>query len=225
MKIFVILIYLLICYILNIKSIVFTPSIQDSMNLMFLNISSFSKYQLEEWNIPYFINYVFFIYLLLYINLTQRNEQSSFMGLVLYRSSKKNIFYTFLVKNIIGNVVLCTVLIFCLLCMGNFSYITYDWNQYILCIIFICRFILVFIIGMFIYDLGILFGKETLVNYFVIASILFLLIMDLIIHTHFITYSDNLKSEYVYLFFFICLFLVAYLIGRYEFIKRKGDIL
>lgn len=95
MKIFVILIYLLICYILNIKSIVFTPNIQDSMNLMFLNISSFSNYQLEEWNIPYFINYVFFLYLLLYRNLTQRNEQSSFMGLVLYRSSKKMFFISF----------------------------------------------------------------------------------------------------------------------------------
>lgn len=120
---------------------------------------------------------------------------------------------------------LCTVLIFCLLCMGNLSKRIYDWNQYILCIIFICRFILVLIIGMFIYDLGILFGKETLVNYFVIASILFLLIIDLIMRTHFITYSDDFKSECIYLFIFSCLFLAIYLIGRYEFIKRKGDVL
>ncbi len=220
----ILIIYIFLSYLINIKTIIVSPNITDIGNLLFLNISSFQSYNLESLNIPYIIMYCLLIYIIIAIDFSTINEQTSYLYLLLYRLGKNKLYTKLLIKNVENNLKILISILTCILLFILLENKTYNIITIIPIILFLIRFITIFIIFNTIHDTYQLIGKNNKAHYITLFSISILLLTDILFNTNFITYSNDTTIELLLLFLSLLIMIGTVMMGLLIF-KKKGDVL
>ena len=223
-KIFIITLYFILIIVFNIGFLNININFVDYCNLLFLNTSSFLKYDLSIWNLKYIISFYIFTILIMNFSISYTSERTSFLSMVIYRKGKKKTIYNVIKHNIFEilkyDVLINIIVIVSTICMKLISTeINIIYNYLVLNVYLLRYLILIFLLVMknFIDSIQ---GEFTTNIVKINVIILAFIIIDLMFNVNLITFSGNIIHEILYFLFYIIIGLVfnSYKIygGKYD---------
>lgn len=190
--------------------LVLLPIYQDGYSIrltevLFLNFDKFSIYQLNKFNPQMLIMFVLIFYIIYHQQISIINENTSFLSMELHKKQKKKIVFDIVIESIKDNLLIYFVGIVTILSLTlSFDFIVHSQftiisNQLIKILIYFLKFE-VFVASMIIIIRILNMIKAS--HYYIIISYLifvFLLMFDYVFDTSFITISNTIFDELMYL--------------------------
>lgn len=200
----------------------------DYSNLLFLNVKTYSAFNLSEFNFQFITSFSLWFILLLYFLIKTVTESVSFMGMVLYRQGKSKTVRDRALSNLGSVLVLIgfTIGIILILYLMWSRFCVYDGflKDYLTVFFYLVRFFSIVFCLIFYYELGNMLGKSG-TRYFIVYALFFAMVLiDLSFKFSIITFSGDMKSEFLLLVGTVCLGFLLCLCESKRF-TQKGDIL
>lgn len=214
MKIFIIALYFILIIIFNIGFLHITVDFIGFCNLLFLNTSSFSNYNLSTWNLQYIISFYLLAILIMNLIISHANEKTSFLSMVIYRKGKKKTIYTAIKSNLFEllkyYILLNIIIVISSITMKSINVENNILYNYLILNIYLVRyFLLLFLLIMknFINSIQ----NDFSVNIVKINVILLIAILiDIILNINSITFSGDIFHEISYLLFYVVIGIVYF---------------
>lgn len=189
----------------------------DFINLIFLNFRSFENYGINGFDFRYIVYFYLLFIFLLYFTISNINETISFLKMIIYRIGNKKALLHVIRRFINNNIKLylyISGMIVLLFIMTQHKYEICYFDIFLM-MLYICKtFIMLFMFFLSNY-------YDSLKNHYssnIIKesiSILIFIILDLTFSTNFITFSENLKIEMLYILLYILISIFIIIINRF----------
>lgn len=217
--------YLLFCFFCKVLPIVDKSNLEDVSNLLFLNTETLTNYGLTDPSFSSIIIFCLFFYLLFYLLFNSVNEYTSFGQMKMYRSTKKDIFIDCFLRDIKNCTVIC---ILTFMIIVTFTLLLFRLEISLLSVLtlslYLLKFFSYFYLATIIYDIGSFIGLHTQASLFGIIITMALLLLDVTLKVHMITYSGSLKTEISA----SLIMMVLNIMGTFfcwKLFKKRGDVL
>lgn len=195
--------------------------ISDIINLIFLNTHSYSDYYMSNVEPILYLLYILFLAVHVYYMNKRVFEDKNFYSMVIYRyRSVKSIFVKLLLQlGIVSLKMFVVNVMLYLIIMMIFSSVITDILEIVLFLIKI---------NLYIYGLSIplqkscIFQSKTSQSILIYIYMIVYLILDVTINTHFITYSNNIMIDFIYIM--IGMAIIEIQIGICFIENKKGKL-
>lgn len=221
-KFLIITLYFILIITFNIGFLNININLMDYCNLLFLNTSTFLKYDLSIWNLKYMISFYLLTILIMNFTISYASERTSFFSMVVYRKGKKKTIYNAIkynVSELLKYYVLLNIIIAISIALMKLVSVEIKYDYLVLNIYLLKYLMLLFILIMknFIDSMQGEFSTNIVkIN----ILLLILIIIDLIFNVNLITFSGNIVHEILYLLFYI---IVGLIFNIYKIYGGKYD--
>lgn len=199
----------------------------EFFNLLFLNRGSdLSPNSDIQGGIEYIVGFYFLFSLYMHYILSNLSESISFSKMLIYRKGKANTLRMTMLssfkKVLISFFITILTIIIVPMIIGGINVFTSLFN--IIIVIYLIKFFIVLMFFAILHNYFSLVGNFNKVNLLIISIYVSLILIDINIGIHFITFSSNFLTEIISLTIISIIFSLSYFYILRDF-KRKSDIL
>ncbi len=196
------------------------------LDLVFLDFSVFKDYHLSKFNIRYITVFILFFITMYHQQLTALTENVSFLSLVYYRKSKSEVIHSIYKEHVIDNIKLFLIIIVVIFGVNMISAFALridvmNIEQFIKVILYLVKYFIIIVTSLVTIHLIIMVKKSSydlLIPYIILCLFL---IIDYTFGTSFITISNSISSELVYLLIVLSICILLHLVIHYKIKKSK----